>query len=57
VSAGQFTVPASILLQVPAGSGSLAVENLTNYQPFTAAGLDSGVAWGAVSQSVNTVYN
>jgi uncharacterized protein (TIGR03437 family) len=57
VSAGQFVIPFSILLQLPAGTGTLTVENLTSYQPFTATGLDTGVAWGAVSQMVNTVYN
>ena len=57
VSAGQFTVPPAILLQLPAGSGTASVENSTSFQPFTASGLDAGVSWGGVSISVNSTYN
>lgn len=39
-SAGQFTIPPSILLALPAGFGDLAVSTLTAPQPVTATGLD-----------------
>jgi uncharacterized protein (TIGR03437 family) len=55
-SALQFTVPAPILLSLPAGTGSLLVENATNFQSFTASGLDSGAALGAVAQQINATY-
>jgi uncharacterized protein (TIGR03437 family) len=56
-SAGQFTVPPSILLSLPPGSGSTALENLTAIVPFTASGLDAGVAFGASVASINTTFN
>jgi uncharacterized protein (TIGR03437 family) len=56
VSAGQFTVPAYILLGLPAGTGTTLVENSTNYTSFTASGLDRGAALGAVAVSVKTTY-
>jgi hypothetical protein len=55
-SALQFTVPAAILLSLPAGTGTLMVENSTTFQPFTATGLDQGVALGAVAQQINATY-
>jgi hypothetical protein len=57
VSAGSFTVPSYVLATLPAGSGSTAVSNYTNYQTFTASGLDNGTLFGGTSQSVNTTYN
>ncbi|MGA3016923.1 MAG: hypothetical protein ABSF62_07365 [Bryobacteraceae bacterium] len=57
VSAGSFTVPSYVLATLPAGSGATSVSNYTNYQTFTASGLDSGVLFGGTSQSVNTTYN
>jgi uncharacterized protein (TIGR03437 family) len=44
VSAGSFTVPVPVLLALPAGSGSLTVTDATNFQTFTATGLDLGLA-------------
>jgi hypothetical protein len=46
-SAGQFTVPPSILLAVPPGQGSISVQNATPFQTITATGLDVGLAIGA----------
>jgi uncharacterized protein (TIGR03437 family) len=57
VSAGQFTVPAYILSAMPAGSGSVTVDNNTNYQTFTASGLNYGAAYGIVSVQVNSTFN
>jgi uncharacterized protein (TIGR03437 family) len=57
VSAGSFTVPSYVLATLPAGSGTTAVSNYTNYQTFTAPGLDRGTLFGGTSQSVNTTYN
>jgi len=44
-SAGQFTVPASVLLAMPSGPGSLYLEAVGSQQTFTAPGLD----WGNVA--------
>lgn len=57
VAAGQFTVPASILLSMPAGTGTMSVENETPYATFTATGLDTGIAYGFSGQSINSTYN
>jgi hypothetical protein len=57
VSAGQFTVPAYILAALPAGTGSVTVDDHTNYQPFTASGLNYGAAYGVVRVSVNSTFN
>ena len=56
-SAGTFTVPPYILLGLPAGSGSTAVQNSTNVTTFSATGLDFGGALGNVQFSVNSTYN
>jgi uncharacterized protein (TIGR03437 family) len=56
VSAGTFTVPAPVLLAMPAGSGNLDLSNYANYQTFTATGLDFGFSSGYVSDSINAVY-
>jgi hypothetical protein len=55
-SAGQFTVPAYVLSALPAGGGSVTVAN-SNYQPFTAMGLDIGIARAIVSFAVNSKFN
>ena len=57
ISAGQFTVPAYILAALPAGSGSVTVNNNTNYQTFSASGLNYGAAYGIVSVQVNSSFN
>jgi uncharacterized protein (TIGR03437 family) len=45
-SAGQFTVPSSILLAVPPGPGSISVNEGTAVQTISASGLDVGLASG-----------
>jgi uncharacterized protein (TIGR03437 family) len=57
VAAGSFTVPESILLALPAGSGSLAVGNNTMPATFSATGLDFGFSIGFAVTSVSAVYN
>ena len=57
VAAGQFTVPSYVLSALPAGMGSVTVENSTNYTTFTATGLNYGVAEGFVSYAVNSTFN
>jgi hypothetical protein len=57
VSAGQFAVPVPVLLSLPAGSGSLEVQNFIGSQTFTAPGLDAGYLSGSVSTSKTLAYN
>ncbi len=45
-NAGQLTIPSSILLGMPVGSGDLVVTNTTAAQPVTATGIDVGFAVG-----------
>jgi uncharacterized protein (TIGR03437 family) len=58
--AGQFTVPASVLLALPAstGAGELSVGGITAPAPFTApgVGLDTGYAISVTSSSQNVMY-
>lgn len=56
-SAGSFTVPSYILLSLPAGTGSTAVQNATNPAFFSASGIDYGVAIGQVQIAVSSNYN
>lgn len=51
-SALQFTVPAYVLSVLPAGQGSVLLENLTAYTTFTAPGLDYGYGIGFTGISV-----
>jgi hypothetical protein len=46
-----------VLLALPAGSGSLSVENSTNPQTFTASGLDLGYVTAAVLVGIGATYN
>ena len=57
VSPGQFTVPSYILAALPVGTGSVTVGNYTNYQSFSATGLDNGAALGFVAYDINAAYN
>ena len=57
VSAGTFTVPVPVLLALPAGTGSLGVSNFTNFQTFTASGLDLGIVQGGYSTSKSLPFN
>jgi hypothetical protein len=56
VSAGQFTVPSYILLQMPIGTGSLALENATTSVPFSASGLTYGYGFAAFYSSISPSY-
>jgi len=55
-SALQFTVPAYVLDTLPAGTGSLAVENITSYTKFTAPNLDYGIGFGFTGYSTSATY-
>ena len=55
VEAGQFTVPSYILMGVPAGSGSLLLQN-NIYSTLPASGLDISFALGSNSYSTVAVY-
>ncbi|HWY48489.1 MAG TPA: hypothetical protein VNX70_13975 [Bryobacteraceae bacterium] len=55
-SALQFTVPSYVLGTLPAGTGSLSVENITQYTKFTAPMLDYGIAFGFTGFSTNATY-
>jgi uncharacterized protein (TIGR03437 family) len=57
LSAGQFTVPSYILMALPAGTGNVTVENSTNYQTFTASGINNGIVIGYVSTQVSSTLN
>ena len=56
-SAGTFTVPASVLLALPVGSGSLSVSNYTLPRNFGVSGLDFAVAIGSATTGIAAVYN
>ena len=56
VSAGQFTVPSPVLLALPAGSGSLSVDNSSLPQTFAASGLDLGFKIAGDSSGENVPY-
>jgi uncharacterized protein (TIGR03437 family) len=55
-SAGQLTIPSSILLAMPPGPGKLVVTNYTAPQTVSATGLDVGLAAGIVISTVNTTF-
>ncbi|HLW75754.1 MAG TPA: hypothetical protein VKS01_02195 [Bryobacteraceae bacterium] len=55
-SALQFQVPAYITSGLPAGSGSLTVDNITGYSTFTATGLNNGVAFGFGFSQIAPAY-
>lgn len=55
-SAGTFTVPNYVTLTLPAGTGSLAVENAANFGTFTASGLNYGTTFGFTGVSVSSTY-
>lgn len=56
VSAEQFTVPSYVLLGLPAGTGSLAVENATTSVPFAATGLNYAYGIAAIFSSISPAY-
>jgi uncharacterized protein (TIGR03437 family) len=55
-SAGEFAVPAYVTSTLPAGSGTLEVENAASYSTFTASGLDFGIGWGFTGTQINATY-
>jgi len=55
VAAQQFTIPSSVLLSLPAGSGSLSVGDYTNLSLFTAPGLDLGLLIGSNATSKSPI--
>ncbi len=55
-SAGQITVPPSILLALPAGGGTLDITNTTAVQAISASGLDLGLAAGTVIFGLDTTF-
>ncbi len=54
-SAKGFMVPGYVTSTLPAGSGTLAVEN-ASFAPFLATGLDFGISFGISGASVNSTY-
>jgi uncharacterized protein (TIGR03437 family) len=56
VSAGQFTVPPAVLLALPAGNGSLSLDNSSLPQTFSASGLDLGFKIAGDSSAENVPY-
>ena len=56
VSAMQLTVPNYVTAVLPAGSGSLTIANDTNYQTFSATGLDYGASVGFVAYQIKSTY-
>ena len=55
-SALQFTVPAYVLSVLPAGEGSVLLENLTSYSAFSAPNLNYGFGVGFTGISVSSTY-
>jgi uncharacterized protein (TIGR03437 family) len=55
-SAGGFMVPGYVTSALPAASGTLGVENVSNYTTFSASGLNFGIAFGISGVTVNSVY-
>jgi hypothetical protein len=45
-----------VLAAMPAGSGGLTVSNYSNFQPFSASGIDFGTSYGFVTYSINATY-
>jgi len=57
VSAGTFTVPPPVLLELPAGIGSLSVSNYTTPTSITIPGLDFAYAEAYAGTSIDATYN
>jgi hypothetical protein len=55
-SAGQLTVPSSILLAMPPGGGSFVVTNTTAPQTVSASGIDVGLATGTVLFKLDSTF-
>jgi hypothetical protein len=57
VEAGQFTVPAYILLALPPGSGYVVLINAAPPGSFSASGIDFGTVSAAINILENATYN
>jgi hypothetical protein len=55
-SALTFTVPAYVTGTLPAGTGSLSVENATSFVSFSATGIDNGIGIGFTTVGINATY-
>jgi uncharacterized protein (TIGR03437 family) len=55
-SALSFDVPDYVTGTLPAGTGTLSVENIASYGTFTATGLDFGISFGFNSIQINSTY-
>lgn len=56
-SAGTFQVPSFVASLLPAGKGSLTLENSTLPQRFTAPKIDQAFAFGFTGTQINTTFN
>jgi uncharacterized protein (TIGR03437 family) len=56
-SALQFMVPPYVTGTLPAGTGTLGVENLTDFITFVATGIDHGSGFGFTGNLINSTYN
>jgi uncharacterized protein (TIGR03437 family) len=54
---GQFTVPPYILQALPPGTGSLSMTAIEYLAPFTATGLDIGIAEFTVGLNITPTFN
>ena len=57
IGAHAFTVPAPVLLALPAGTGELMVSNYTNPASIAIPNLDFAYAMGYASTSIDATYN
>jgi uncharacterized protein (TIGR03437 family) len=55
-SALTFTVPDYVTGAMPAGTGTMSVENITNFKSFAATGLDYGFGFGLTGTEINVTY-
>ena len=55
ISAGEFIVPSYVLQALPAGGGSITVQNQSTNQSFTAAGLDYGIGFGSIGFTISNL--
>jgi hypothetical protein len=56
-STSQFNVPGYVTSALPSGNGSVTVSSYTNYNTFTATGIDFGAAAGYISYGVTSTFN
>jgi hypothetical protein len=50
-------VPPYVTGTLPAGTGTLGVENLTDFITFVATGIDHGSGFGFTGNLINSTYN